>query len=582
MATSEISTAEHQPSALAINAELRVLFTLTAACLPLAYIHLRHLWSRPHYQFFPFVLVAVGVLVWQRWPVSDSDTQPAPRTANFFLTCALLLLIVSIAIFSPVLGYIAAVLAVAAGLAHFAGRKFWTDMFPAWLLLWLLVPPPFGLDAKLIEWLQGLTSRAAGLALEFCGVLHLLAGNVIELPGHRLFVEEACSGIQSVIALGSCVAVFCVWTRKRLFVSLVLIASAVFWAGLLNLVRVAFVALALAWWGIDLSSGWRHELLGFILFAVALGMILSTDQFLWLLGVWTESIRSFFGGLLPLRRRRRRAKKTDDPSDTADQSPAAAGGETSSGQTSKSHLLPAKSRLWQSLVLTCILVCLIALQVVILTINRDYDVRLATMVQTLDKTSLPQQADDWQLVDFETQQRPSRSEFGEHSKVWQYQSPLCPAVISFDFPFEGWHDLTRCYKSQGWNMGDYSQHSVPSDSAAELPHVEVEFSKPSGEYGYLLYTCFDQAGRQLRPPVASISMWAKIRSKLLRSPLLQLLRRTELVDRDESRIASYQFQTFVGTDFRLSPEQRDHVRDQFLSLKSEFRDQWDDDRGGQR
>ena len=75
------------------------------------------------------------------------------------------------------------------------------DWLPVWLVMWLIVPPPFRWDFRLIVWLQSSTSRMASMLLDVVGVQHLMEGNVLVLPGHRMLVDEACSGVNSVLVL---------------------------------------------------------------------------------------------------------------------------------------------------------------------------------------------------------------------------------------------------------------------------------------------------------------------------------------------------------------------------------------------
>ena len=49
------------------------------------------------------------------------------------------------------------------------------------------------------------------------------------------------------------------------------------WAWAANVVRVATIAIAQAWFQLDLSSGWRHELLGYFTILLALAWLASTD-----------------------------------------------------------------------------------------------------------------------------------------------------------------------------------------------------------------------------------------------------------------------------------------------------------------
>ncbi len=559
-----------QPTSGAWIARYRLLLgVIVCAHLPLVFLHLRHLWGHPHYQFFPFLLVAVGLLLWHRWLDDQAAKLAAPLSERWLLLSGLVLLASAVAVFSPWLGFVAAILTTAGVLTYFAGHAFWTHLGSVWVLLWVLVPPPFGLDLRLIEWLQTFTSLAASFVLDQCGVLHLLAGNIIELPGHQLFVEEACSGIQSVFALMSCVALFVVWSRRHVATALLLVASAVFWAGLFNIVRVATVALALAWWEYDLSMGWQHELLGIVIFAMALAMVLSTDRLLcilssaWGLVSWRvqrrQKRRKFRG-----RRHRRRDSIGHDAS------PAAAPNRKKNASTRTQ----AATALWRSPIVIGVFGCLMVLQILILVVPQDSTIRLSKATASLDRSVLPEQQDEWKLVDYTTEKRELRSEFGQHSKVWSYRSSFGSTVVSFDYPFEGWHEVTRCYRSQGWNVLNRTVNGgQPAVESGAPSYVEVELSKPTGEYGYLLFNLFDDDGRPVRSPPSAISIWSKLYYRISRSPLFQLLRKSSLAAADSDAV-TYQVQVLVSTDFRLSPVQRNEARSQFMNFNSIFRDYW--------
>ena len=42
-----------------------------AAQLPLLFLYFSNLWSRVHYQWFPFAFLATGALIWMRWPAEE-------------------------------------------------------------------------------------------------------------------------------------------------------------------------------------------------------------------------------------------------------------------------------------------------------------------------------------------------------------------------------------------------------------------------------------------------------------------------------------------------------------------------------
>ena len=158
-------------------------------------------------------------------------------------------------------------------LAHWRVPYLWG----VWLLPWLVVPLPFGRDQMLITMLQRGSSQVSSIVLDWFRVPHLMEGNTLILPDKQFFVDEACSGIVSVMSIIACAVIYGVW-RNRPPLHLVLLASAgVGWATLMNVVRISVIAIAYHWSGVDWSSGTPHEILGLLIFLITFVALVSTD-----------------------------------------------------------------------------------------------------------------------------------------------------------------------------------------------------------------------------------------------------------------------------------------------------------------
>src|SRR5205807_2642759 len=104
--------------------------------------------------------------------------------------------------------------------------------------------------------------------LDLVGVYHVLAGNVVEVGGRPLLVEEACSGIHSLFAVLAVTWFYAGWTRRAPLPAGVLLVAAVGWVLAANVTRVVAVAWADDAWGLDLATGWAHDALGLLLFGM--------------------------------------------------------------------------------------------------------------------------------------------------------------------------------------------------------------------------------------------------------------------------------------------------------------------------
>ena len=61
-----------------VRRELWPLVLILLSPLPLFVEHLHNLWRvKPHYQFFPLLLIGFGCLLWPRWPRTRPGTVPS-------------------------------------------------------------------------------------------------------------------------------------------------------------------------------------------------------------------------------------------------------------------------------------------------------------------------------------------------------------------------------------------------------------------------------------------------------------------------------------------------------------------------
>lgn len=157
-----------------------------------------------------------------------------------------------------------------AGLTVFAWglgqlRRWW---LPAALLA-LSVPIPTLVTNALALPLQFKASSMGAALLDWRHVPVELAGNVINLPGRRLFVTEACSGLRSLTALLSLgVLIGGLWLRS-VPSRLLLVGLAIPVAIAVNAVRVFMTGFLVYFVDPKLGEGFMHLTEGWLLFVVA-------------------------------------------------------------------------------------------------------------------------------------------------------------------------------------------------------------------------------------------------------------------------------------------------------------------------
>jgi exosortase len=148
--------------------------------------------------------------------------------------------------------------------------------FPLLLLLFLF-PIPAIVYARITLPLQIFASATAETALNWIGIPVLRDGNILELPHERLSVVEACSGIRSLLSLAFLSLVYAYFFDGRIRMRWVLLAATVPIAIVANAARVTLMGL-LGEYRIDLAQGAFHLFEGWVLFVVALGMLVTVHR----------------------------------------------------------------------------------------------------------------------------------------------------------------------------------------------------------------------------------------------------------------------------------------------------------------
>jgi exosortase len=144
--------------------------------------------------------------------------------------------------------------------------------YPLCTLILMITPPTF-LFARLTLSLQLLASRLGELALEALGYSVLREGNILEMVGIKLSVEEACSGIRSLMAIFFMCVLYNYFFVESRSMKVMLLAMAIPVAILGNAVRIVATGVA-GQYNPALVSGTAHETLGYItVVAAALGVV---------------------------------------------------------------------------------------------------------------------------------------------------------------------------------------------------------------------------------------------------------------------------------------------------------------------
>jgi len=255
---------------------MRVKEKLVAVLLALAFapavIALARVWSSVDYYSHGFLVPLVAVWIARR----DGRTRLRPRdertpAGGVVIACALALYAAGLATGGAGLQGLGLIAAVAGAALYLLGRDGLRALaFPIAFLVFM-VPLPSAWLTPLILDLQFLVSKAAVAVLHALGETVAREGNVILLAsGDSLFVEEACSGITSIVTLTPLAVVLAYFTHRSLWRRLALVAAVAPAAMLANLLRVVVTAILAQRLGAGrAANGALHDFAGLLTFAFA-------------------------------------------------------------------------------------------------------------------------------------------------------------------------------------------------------------------------------------------------------------------------------------------------------------------------
>jgi exosortase len=143
------------------------------------------------------------------------------------------------------------------------------------LFLFLMVPLPQSLVNVVAFPLQLIAADAATGVLYLLKIPSLREGNIIHLASTQLFVEQACSGLRSLMALVTLGVIFAYFFRKTPAERLIIVASAIPIAILVNTFRVALSGILTHHIGKEAARGWIHQTEGMFTFAIAMVLMLT-------------------------------------------------------------------------------------------------------------------------------------------------------------------------------------------------------------------------------------------------------------------------------------------------------------------
>jgi len=160
-------------------------------------------------------------------------------------------------------------------LIQFRGWNWFRALIFPWAFLFLMIPIPAIIFNNIAFPLQLLASKLASATLSLLGVPVFREGNVINLPAMSLEVVEACSGIRSLMSLGTLAVIYGYFLESGAWRRVLLAVSAIPIAVAANSLRIVGTGLLGQYWDPEKAQGFFHTFSGWLIFVMSLGLLFS-------------------------------------------------------------------------------------------------------------------------------------------------------------------------------------------------------------------------------------------------------------------------------------------------------------------
>ena len=224
-----------------------------------------------------FVVPIAAYMVWQeRRLLINSDGRPF--LGFFLIICSLAFYLMALQFQVPTVIFLTTMVIPVAVLINFGGFKVLYRLGIPILLLFLIIPIPNQLLSIVTATLQLKVSEISEIIIQFFTVPIFREGNIIEVPGKSFQVVEACSGIRSLISLTTLSLIIGYFNLNRARSIALLLVAAVPVAIFINILRVVSLVLSYYYFGLDLTYGTPHTLLGLVLFGIGLALLFAFQR----------------------------------------------------------------------------------------------------------------------------------------------------------------------------------------------------------------------------------------------------------------------------------------------------------------
>ena len=237
-------------------------------------------WNEDEYSHGFLIPIVSAYLVWTKRDELKATAVRPTFWGLVVMAMALAIYVTGIVGADLFLQRVSMVVMIAGGILYVVGLPILRVVaFPLGFLL-LMIPLPGIIFNSIAFPLQLFAAQIASTIMEACGVLVFREGNVMHLASVSLDVEEACSGIRSLMSLTALGLLYAYITYSSWLMRLLLLLAIVPIAIAANVFRVTMTGLLAHYVSVDTALGVFHTAGGWSVFIVAAALLLGVSRLL--------------------------------------------------------------------------------------------------------------------------------------------------------------------------------------------------------------------------------------------------------------------------------------------------------------
>jgi exosortase len=244
---------------------------------PILSVRWRYYDEQPRYSHCPLLPVVSAIWVYDRWDMLRALPRSVSRGGIVTVVVSVLAFVYGRMVSMNFLQHLALLTTIAGAVWALCGpRVLRACAFPLSYLA-LTMPLPKTWDERITQPLQTIATRTSEGVFHAFGWVVVRQGNVLQLPGLKLLVEDACSGIHSLYALVCLGIAWVAFVDRPRWTQAVLVLSTVPVAIVANTLRV--IGSGILAYKVDpkYAEGTSHTVTGLVVFVTGLLLFLLVD-----------------------------------------------------------------------------------------------------------------------------------------------------------------------------------------------------------------------------------------------------------------------------------------------------------------